>query len=489
MPVPVLPAPQHATSSDGPGSRLQRADVDALVESLTSWAPRAGTLAARLAAHVPDPENVPDAAHVPARAHGSTQAAARAQITTAPDPTLPAEGYTLSLTCEAWTLRAGDEAGAFWAVQSLTQLVRDGQVPVVEIADHPAYPVRAVMLDLSRFFLGPDSIKKVIDLAAAYKLNTLHLHLTDDQGWRLEIENRPLLTELAAGTDVGGGPGGFLSLAEYEEIQDYAAARHLTVVPEIDLPGHSHAAQTAYPEISPDGQHRAPYQGVEVGFSSLHLTSDAAWSFVDDVVASVARHTRGDYLHLGGDESLTLTDEEYRVYMERLALVGAKHGKKLTFWQEASVARLPAGTRLQFWDRRLTSDHLAAAVRDQDVAIVASPATRAYLDQQYTADFALGQSWAGPITVEDAYSWDPVTELPGIPAGAIVGVEACLWTETVRSFADATTLLLPRLPAVASVAWGSPKDFPAFAAALAAHGPWWAGDGLAFHRAEGISWD
>lgn len=475
MPIPVLPAPLHATSTDGPGSRLQVTDIDALVDSLAPWAPRAATLAARLAEHVPPTD-------------AAAQPSAPVAVVTALDEALPAEGYTLSLTPQQWTLRASDETGAFWAVQSLTQLVRDGDVPVVEISDHPAYAVRGVMLDISRFFLGPDSIKKVIDLASAYKLNILHLHLTDDQGWRLEIENRPLLTELASGTDVGGGTGGFLSIAEFEDLQDYAEARHVTIVPEIDLPGHSHAAQIAYPEISPDGQPREPYLGVEVGFSALHLSSDDSWGFVDDVIASVAKHTRGEYIHLGGDESLTLTDEEYRVYMERLAQVGAKYGKKLTFWQEASVAQLPAQSRLQFWDRRIKTEHMAAVATEQGVDFIASPSTRAYLDQKYTADFALGQDWARLIEVQDAYDWDPVAELPNIPQASIVGVEACLWTETVRSFDDATMLILPRLPALASVAWGSPKDFPAFASALAQHGPWWAGDGLAFHRTETIAW-
>lgn len=472
MPVPVLPAPLHSSVTDGVGARLRHHDVDSLAASLSSWAPRAGALATRLLPLVP----------------ADAGSAAAVTVVTELDAELPSEGYTLQLTDEQWTLRAADEAGAYWAVQVFTQLVRDGQVPAVQISDHPAYSVRGVMLDISRFFQGPDAIKKVIDLASAYRLNVLHLHLSDDQGWRLEIENRPLLTELASGTDVGGGPGGFLTIADYEDLQDYAEARHMTIVPEIDLPGHSHAAQVAYPEISPDGEPREPYLGTEVGFSALHLTSEESWSWVDDVVASLAKHTRGERIHLGGDESLTLTAEEYRGFIERLAQVGVKYGKKLIFWQEASAAHLPAGTRLQFWDRRITTDQIATASREQDVTFVVSPATRSYLDQKYTADSELGLDWAALIDVEDAYDWDPVSELPSVPAESIVGVEACLWSETVRSFDDATRLILPRLPAVASVAWGSPKDFPAFAAALAQHGTWWESEGLAFHRSESITW-
>ena len=407
MPVPVLPAPLHTSIMDEAGARLRHQDVDALAASLSSWAPRASALAARLLPLVPA-----DAGSAPS-----------VIVVTELDPTLPSEGYTLTLSGDQWTVRAADEAGAYWAVQVFTQLVRDGQVPSVEISDHPAYSVRGVMLDISRFFQGPDSIKKVIDLASAYRFNVLHLHLTDDQGWRLEIENRPLLTELASGTDVGGGSGGFLSIAEYEDLQDYAEARHMTIIPEIDLPGHSHAAQVAYPEISPDGEPREPYLGIEVGFSALHLTSEESWSWVEDVVTSVAKHTRGEHIHLGGDESLTLSGEEYREYMERLAQVGVNSGKKLIFWQEASAAHLPAGTRLQFWDRRITTDQIAKAAREQDVTFVVSPATRSYLDQKYTADSELGQDWAALIEVEDAYDWDPVSELPSVPAESIVGVE------------------------------------------------------------------
>ena len=472
MTLPLIPAPQSSTLRAGPGEPLTASHVDALADALAPWAPRAAAAARRTLADLP-------------RTPGGTVGVT---VTATPDPSLADEGYTLDLAAGSWTLTAADEAGAFWAVQSLAQLLRDGAVPDLQISDAPAYPVRGMMLDIARFYFGPDEIRRVIDLAASYRLNQLHLHLSDDQGWRLEIPSRPLLTKMSAAQDVAGGQGGYLTLEDYEQLQRYALDRHVVIVPEVDLPGHTHAAQVAYPEISPDGAEREPYIGTEVGFSSLHLTSDEAWDFVDDIVATLAEHTLGEYVHLGGDESLTLTREQYVTYMERLGAVAEKHGTKAVFWQEAAGAALPPGTRLQYWTSQIETDHIAQVARDHDVTFIASPASRAYLDQKYTADFPLGLAWAALVDVRDAYDWDPVAELPGVPAESVVGVEACLWTETPRSFDDLTTLVLPRLPAITSVAWGSPKDYPAFASALAQHGRWWDADGLVFYRSEQVDW-
>lgn len=472
MTLPLIPAPQSLAPRSGPGEQLTASHVDALATALDPWAPRAAAAARRTLSGFAS----------------STSPETEISVSASLDASLAAEGCTLDLAPGRWTLTAADEAGAFWAVQSLAQIVRDGVVPDLGLSDAPVYPVRGMMLDIARYYFGPEDIRRVIDLAASYRLNQLHLHLSDDQGWRLEIPSRPLLTKMSAAQDVAGGQGGYLTLEDYDDLQRYALDRHVVVVPEVDLPGHTHAAQVAYPEISPDGAEREPYIGTEVGFSSLHLTSDEAWGFVDDVVATLAEHTLGEYVHLGGDESLTLTREQYVTYMERLGAVAEKHGTKAVLWQEAAGASLPAGTRLQYWTSQIETDHIAQVARDHDVTFIASPASRAYLDQKYTADFPLGLSWAALVDVRDAYDWDPVSELPGVPAESVVGVEACLWTETPRSFDDLTTLVLPRLPAVASVAWGSPKDFAGFAAALAQHGRWWDAEGLTFYRSEQVDW-
>lgn len=467
----IIPAPQTCDLGEGE-SVLAPETLLALAAELHGWAPNAARLARDVAEDV-------------ARSASDADAPA---ITATHDPSLPAEGYTLDLSPEAWSLTAADVAGAYWAVQTLRQIVADGRVPTLRCSDAPGYPVRGVMLDVARHFFGVADIERVIDLASRYKLNQVHLHLTDDQGWRLEIENRPLLTERAAANDVDGGEGGFLTLADYAHLQDYAEAHNVVVIPEVDVPGHTHAAQVAYPEISPDGAEREPYAGIEVGFSSVHLTSPETWAWLEDVVGTLARHTRGPRIHLGGDEVHTLEREEYHAFLERLGALAAAHGKDLVLWQEAAEATLPAGTLLQYWTHEIDASALGEMARTRDVGFIASPARHAYLDLKYDEDFPLGLTWAGTVEVRDAYDWDPVSALPGIPAESIRGVEACLWSETLRTWEDVATMLLPRLPAVASVAWGSPRDWETFRATLSTHAHTWRAAGLPYHPSPQIDW-
>lgn len=475
MPHPVLPEPQALTLT-GARRAVTAGTLEVLAAALRPWGPRA---AARLERATSD---------LAARGGLSPTGPDPTAVSARLDPALAAEHYTLDLRADAWELTAGDEAGAFWAVQTLAQLVDGGSVPDVACQDGPAYPVRGFMLDLARNFLAVPDVERLIDLASAYRFNRLHLHLSDDQGWRVEVDGRPRLTSHASGTAVDGGGGGFLTFADYEHLQQYAHDRHLELVPEVDLPGHTHAAQVAYPEISPDGAERAPYTGIEVGFSHVNLTSPATWSFVEEVVASLAARTKGRYLHLGGDEAHTLERDEYVAFVERLGEVVHRHGKLLVMWQEAAGARLPAGTQIQYWTREVAGDHLGDVARTQDVQFVASPGHHAYLDQKYHPGYPLGLEWAAHVELRDAYDWDPADVLPGVPPEAIAGVEACLWSETVRTLDDATTLVLPRLVALAEVAWGSPRDWARFAEAVALHGRRWAADGLAFYRSPQVAW-
>lgn len=476
----IIPAPR-TLHLDGGSTVVDPRTLSALSAALEPWAPHA----ARALRETPD---------APGSATPSGIEAPRASATL--DAALPAEGFTLNLSDGGWHVRAGGAAGAFYAVQALLQLVANAEAdaggrphfPALTCEDAPAYPIRGISIDIVRHFFGVPELERLIDLAATYRLNQVHLHLTDDQGWRLEVEDRPLLVERASTNDADGGPGGHLSLADYAHVQDYAEARHVTIVPEVDMPGHTHAAQVAYPEISPDGQPREPYAGIEVGFSTLHLTSPETWSFVDDVVGSLARHTRGPRLHLGGDEVHTLTAEQYETFVARLGAVVAQHGKQLVMWQEAAPADLPPGSLLQFWTHDIDTSRLAQIARERDVRFIASPARHAYLDLKHDENQELGLTWAGTVEVRDAYEWEPADALPGVPADKIEGVEACLWTETLRTWDDVTTMLLPRLPAVASVAWGSPRDTDAFLTAVAAHGARWERDGMAFYRSPQVPW-
>ncbi len=462
----ILPAPRELQLRNGESPVAVEA-LHKLREELSPWAPRAARAVARLSGN-DDPQDL--------------------TVTAELDEALGPEGYTLTVDADRWQLRAADEAGAYWAVEVLRQACGPGTVPHFECADSPHYPVRGVMLDVARHFHGVADIERVIDLASSYRFNQLHLHLSDDQGWRLEIEERPLLTRRASGSDMSGGPGGFFSTADYAHLQAYALERHLSIVPELDFPGHTHAALMAYPEISPDDRVREPYLGGEVGFSAVDLHSDAIWEFLDDVVGSVARRTLGPHMHLGGDEAHTLQRAEYVEFVERLGRLVASHGKKLVMWQEAAQARLPAGSLIQFWDPGLDESLMASAAKESGVGFVASPGNRAYLDHLHAEGDAYGQTWAGPIDVRQAYEWLPAEELKCVPAASIVGVEACLWSEYVPTFDRLTSQLLPRLPAIAEVAWGSPRDWDRFASAVVAHSRTWEADGLAYHRSTQINW-
>lgn len=395
------------------------------------------------------------------------------------------EGYRLRVTSDAVDLQASAGAGLVRGIQTLVQLADpddDGsaaRVPGVSVEDRPRYPWRGTMLDIARHFFGVDHITRVIDLAVLYKLNVVHLHLSDDQGWRLEIARRPELTEVGGGTQVGDGAGGYLTRADYEQIVAYAAARHVTVVPEIDVPGHTNAALVAYPDLAPPGTDVRPYRGMTVGFSSLDAHNEAAYALVDDVIAELADIQPGGYVHVGGDEAHSTSDDDYRTFLNRTFALVEKHGMRPVAWQEAVRADLPDGMLVQYWDSRVPAQAIDAVRRG--ARLIMSPARHVYLDMKYEAGFPLGQDWAGLVDVRDAYDWDPTDT---VDDAAVHGIEAPLWTETITTLDDIERMLLPRLPAVAERAWSAAttRDWVDFRDRLAAHEVIWRRRGHAYHR-------
>ncbi|MCD0452820.1 beta-N-acetylhexosaminidase [Actinocorallia sp. API 0066] len=403
------------------------------------------------------------------------------------------EGYLLDVTESGVVLTGHTDEGLFRGAQTLRQLLPpeiESPAPVEAawtlphgtVEDAPRYAWRGVMLDVARHFFDVSAVKRFIDRVVPYKFNVLHLHLSDDQGWRLAIDGYPRLTSHGAATAVGGPPGGFFTQEDFKEIVEYAAARYLTVVPEIDVPGHTQAAMASYPHLSTQ---EAPelYEGVEVGFSELAIHRDATYAFLDEVFGQVAALTPGAYLHLGGDEALSTTAEDYATFMSRtLPLVG-KHGKTVVAWQEAASApELPPGVHLQYW--RPTTEEVPEALHKavgEGAKLIMSPADRAYLDQKYSEDAPLGLVWAGTVGVRQSYEWDPEALVPG---AEVVGVEAPLWSETLRTPDDLDHMLLPRLPGLADVAWSAaPRDWPAHARRLRAHTARWDAAGItAYHR-------
>ena len=401
-----------------------------------------------------------------------------------PGEPLGPEGYRLEVRAGEARIEAEGAAGRFYAAQTLRALSADGPPPDVAIADRPRFAWRGAMLDVARHFFGVADVCRLIDHLAAYKLNVLHLHLSDDQGWRLAIDRWPRLAEVGGRTAVGGDPGGAYTQDEYREIVAYAADRCVTVVPEIDTPGHVQAALASYPELAGD-RGSDPYTGTDVGFSTLDAHDDATYRFLDDVLGELAALTPGAYLHIGGDEAHSTSAEDYRAFMARVQPLVAAHGKRVAGWEEIASVPLLDGAVVQYWNTMgERGPDLARAAAAQGARLIMSPADRVYLDMKYGPDTPLGLDWAGHVEVRDSYDWDPATLVEGVGEEAIAGVEAPLWTETVRTMRDLESLLLPRLCAVAEVAWSPQhgRDWEGFRARLAAQAPGWDAASIAYHR-------
>jgi len=407
------------------------------------------------------------------------------------------ERYTLTVTSARVVIDAPRWTGLVHGLSTLRQLLRPVGVgsdrrlvaPAVHIEDAPRYRWRGLSVDVARHFFDVRELKVLVTLLTRYKLNVLHLHLTDDQGWRLEVPSRPLLTELSGPSAVGGDPGGFLRTAEYADLVGYAAARGVTVVPEIDFPGHVNAALHAYGELSPSGRPTDVYTGTDVGFSRLSADLPATEAFLRDVLTDVAALTPGGFVHIGGDEVTQMSAEEYAHLVGIAADAVHAAGKSVVGWQEIASVPLASGSVVQVWDHRLDPTDVIAAVR-AGARVLLSPGPHAYLDMKYDASTVLGLEWAGHIELRDAYEWEPSTFLDGVPADAIEGVEAAVWTETIRSLDELTSMLLPRLAALAEVAWSSPedRDWTDFRARVARHGSVWDRAGFAWYASPQVDW-
>ena len=406
----------------------------------------------------------------------------------------PAERYTLTVTARSVQIRAPRPAGLLRGAATLRQLLvrHDGgsvTVPAVTIHDAPRYAWRGLSLDVARHFFPVDAVRAVLCAMAQLKLNHLHLHLTDDQGWRLDLPSRPLLVERSSGTEVGGGPGGHYSAEDYERILAHAAARHITVVPEIDVPGHVNAALHAYPDLAPDDVPPPAYTGVGVGFSRLHRDLPATEEFLRDVFGDLAAMTPGDFLHIGGDEVLTMPPDEYAWFVRTVQDVVGARGKQVVGWQEIAHAELDPGTVVQLWDPRADAAPIVAAAA-RGARVLLSPATHVYLDMKYDAATDLGLTWAGHVELRDAYEWEPADAVPGLSADAVVGVESAVWTETLGTTDDLFVMLLPRLAAVAEVAWSAPdrRGWPDFRRRVAGLGVGWDRDGFLWYPSPQVDW-
>ncbi|MEV6206038.1 beta-N-acetylhexosaminidase [Kitasatospora sp. NPDC051914] len=440
------------------------------------------------------------------------------------DPELRAtagrEAYGLSVNDYGAFLRGGGRPGLFHAAQTLRQMFdpriyrraplpgTDWVLPSVQVEDAPRFGWRGVLLDVARHFLPKADVLRFLDLMAAHKLNVLHLHLTDDQGWRIEIRRHPRLTEVGAwrersmvGHRSGGRRddrphGGYYTQDDLREIVAYAAKRHITVVPEIDLPGHAQAALAAYPELGNTDVVDTAALGVWTDWGinpNVLNVSDATLRFFEGVLEEVLEIFPSEFVHLGGDEcpkdqwraspaaqarmaELGLADEDalqswFIGHFDRWL---ADRGRRLIGWDEILEGGLAPGAAVSSW--RGYEGGIAAARAGHDV--VMCPEQHVYLDHRQ----APGEDEPVPVgyvrTLEDVYRFEPVPpELDGAAAARVIGTQANLWTEFMTSARDIDYRAFPRLAAFAEVAWSDlprepgARDWAGFERRMAAHYP------------------
>jgi hexosaminidase len=409
------------------------------------------------------------------------------------------EAYKLTITEDSVTLKANSQEGLFRGIQTLRQLFSheierdtiqkmEWKIPTGFIKDYPAYAMRGAMLDVARHFFEVQDVKRYIDLISLYKMNTFHLHLSDDQGWRIEIKKWPNLTKYGSTTKVGGGKGGFYTQEQYKEIVNYAKEKFITVIPEIDMPGHTNAALASYPSLNCDPKNTPPklYTGMKVGFSTLCTSNEKVYGFIDDVIAEIAAITPGQFMHIGGDESLATQKNDYIKFINRVQLIVAKHGKRIIGWDEIALSTLQPNSIVQHWSNEKNP---LLAIK-QSAKILMSPAKNAYLDMKYNASTRIGLDWAGYIEVDEAYNWNPAKLIKGITKENIIGIEAPLWTETVKTMRDIEYLAFPRILGYAEIGWSSSegRNWNEYKMRLSEHGKRLNAMKVNFYKSSKVPW-
>ncbi len=407
----------------------------------------------------------------------------------APNKGLKAEGYELTVLPEGASIYGTDEAGVFRGIQTFLQLLPEPgtevpTIPCVMISDQPRFAWRGMHLDVSRHFMPASFIKKYIDMLARYKMNTFHWHLTDDQGWRIAIERYPKLTEVGGwrnGSMVGHYRerqydslryGGFYTQDEVREIVKYAAARHITVVPEIEMPGHAMAALAAYPELSCTGGPFAVERGWGV-FEDVFCPTDSTFAFLENVLTEVMALFPSEYIHIGGDESPKdrwkvcakcqariktegLKDEHelQSYFIQRIEKFVNSKGRKIIGWDEILEGGLAPNAAVMSW--RGTEGGIAAAKQKHNV--VMSPGTHCYFDH-YQGDPAQEPLAIGGFTsLQKVYGFEPIpAELTAEEGKYILGAQGNMWTEYIHTPEHVEYMAAPRMLALAEVLW-SPKE-------------------------------
>ncbi|WP_421724326.1 beta-N-acetylhexosaminidase [Bauldia sp.] len=431
------------------------------------------------------------------------ESSATRSLTLGQNPALPADGYAIAFAPDSVTLECGGAAGRDYGLITLAHIFagaaadpdRFGFPTGGTITDAPRFAWRGSHLDVSRHFYPTDMVRRFIDILAWLKMNVLQWHLTDDEGWRLEIKALPELTSVGAlrGADclmvpqLGSGAttyGGHYSQDEVRDLVAHASALHVEIVPEIDLPGHCHAVLEALPHLRDPDEPSASYHSIQ-GYpnNALNPALPATYDFVQTVMGEVATLFPSLHIHIGGDEvdeSAWLASPAARDMMEREGLksTGDLHryfshrvremilglGKQMAAWDEVGdEGEIPRDTLLVAWRER----EKVGALIEAGYEVVASPGQRFYMDMVQASGWSEpGASWAGVSTPEDCYAYEPTDGLPQDAEGRLIGVQAGIWSEHLISPAQFNHMVFPRLGSVAEAGWSDPasKDWQRFAA-------------------------
>ncbi len=399
------------------------------------------------------------------------------------------ESYTLEVTPHKITVQATSGAGLFYGVQTLLQMAQPAMegawsVQATTIQDSPRFEYRGLMLDVSRHFRSKEFVKKQIDALAYYKLNRLHLHLTDAAGWRIEIKKYPLLTELAAWRpeanwkrwwneggrkycrfDAPGASGGYYTQDDIRELVNYARERHITIIPEIEMPAHSEEVLTAYPELSCSGE---PYKNAD-----FCVGNEKTFTFLEDVLTEVMELFPSQYIHVGGDEAgkaawktcpkcqkrmkdeqLDNVDELQSYLIHRVEVFLNAHGRKLLGWDEILQGGLAPNATVMSWRGEQGG---IDAVKSGHQAIM-TPGSHCYIDSYQDAPYSQPEAIGGYLPLEKVYSYNPIpASLTPDEAKLIYGVQANLWAEYIQTDEHCEYMIYPRILALAEVAWSAPE--------------------------------
>lgn len=508
----IIPLPQEVTLADGEPFLLKRGVKIACPAGNEAMERNAGFLAGYL--------KTATGMDVPVVADAQGKGLIRLELGLENDNP---ESYELTVGQEGIRIVAPTEAGVFYGIQALRKSlpVAPGEVtalPAVSIKDEPRFSYRGAHFDISRHFFTADEVKTYIDMMTLHNMNRLHWHLTDDQGWRIEIKKYPRLIEIASerketviGRNSGkydGQPyGGYLTQEQIKEVIDYAADRYITIIPEIDLPGHMQAALTAYPELGCTGGPYEVWTQWGVSENVLCAGNEQIFRFLEDVYTELIALFPSEYIHIGGDECPKIRWEACPKCQARIKALGLKsdrqhskeerlqsyvinrmekflneHGRQIIGWDEILEGGLAPNATVMSW--RSDEGGIIAARQGHDV--IMTPNAYMYFDHYQSSDTEQEPlSIGGYLPVQKVYNYEPVPAvLTPDEQKHVIGVQANLWTEYIASFAHAQYMVLPRWAALCETQWSCPeqKDFADFKLRLPHMVGWY--DAMGYNHAD-----